>query len=101
MRTLLILVTAAFTAFTVWVLGQTGLVGFWQQLLSNLAGWQVFADISIALSLVMVWMWQDARREGRAFWPWVPVTLLLGSIGPLLYLLLRARQTQQVRARAA
>ncbi len=95
MRPLLTLVTAAFTAFTLYVLSRTGLVGFFEQLLSTPAGWQTLADLTIALTLVLAWMWQDTRREGRAFWPWVPVTLLLGSIGPLLYLLLRRRSDER------
>jgi len=88
MRPLLITVTAAFSAFTLWVLAQTGLVGFYQQLLGTHAGWQVFADIAIALVLVLAWMWRDAAQTGRRFWPYAALTLTLGSIGPLLYLLL-------------
>ena len=49
---------------------------------------QVFADIAIALVLVLAWMWRDAASTGRRFWPYAIVTLMLGSIGPLLYLLL-------------
>ncbi|HET9205210.1 MAG TPA: DUF2834 domain-containing protein [Burkholderiaceae bacterium] len=87
MRALLITVTTAFTAFTFWVLAQTGLVGFYEQLLSTPAGMQVFADIAIALVLVLAWMWRDAAHSGRRFWPYAIATLALGSIGPLLYLL--------------
>jgi hypothetical protein len=88
MRPLLITVTAAFSAFTFWVLAQTGLVGFYEQLLGSPAGMQVFADIAIALVLVLVWMWRDARANARSFWPYAVLTLALGSVGPLLYLLL-------------
>ena len=88
MRPLLIIVTAAFSAFTLWALAQTGLVGFYEQLLSSPAGMQVFADIAIALVLVLAWTWRDARASGRRFWPYAVLTLALGSIGPLLYLLL-------------
>jgi hypothetical protein len=88
MRPLLIPVTAAFSAFTFWVLAQTGLVGFYEQLLGTPAGWQVFADIAIALVLVLAWMWRNAADNGRRFWPYAILTLALGSIGPLLYLLL-------------
>jgi len=89
MRTLLLLVTAAFSLFTAAIVARTGLLGFYQQLLASPAAWQTLVDITIALGLVLAWMFQDARRSGRAFWPWVPVTLLLGSLGPLLYLLRR------------
>lgn len=87
MRTLLITVTTAFSVFTAWVLARTGLVGFYEQLLGTPAGWQVFADIVIALVLVLAWMWRDAAGAGRRFWPYALLTLTLGSIGPLLYLL--------------
>jgi len=100
MRPLLITVTAAFSAFTFWVLAQTGLVGFYEQLLSNTAGWQVFADIAIALVLVLVWMWRDAADNARRFWPYALLTLTLGSIGPLLYLVL-APATARSQQRAA
>jgi hypothetical protein len=89
MRKLLLTVTVAFALFTAAVMAHTGLLGFYRQLLDSPAAWQTLVDIGIALTLVLSWMWQDTRRNGRAFWPWVPVTLALGSFGPLLYLLRR------------
>jgi hypothetical protein len=88
MRPLLIALTAAFSAFTFWVLAQTGLVGFYAELLGSFAGVQVFVDIAIALALVLAWMWRDAQAHGRRFWPYAALTLALGSVGPLLYLAL-------------
>lgn len=46
-------------------------------------------DLVIALGLVLVWLVQDARAQGRNPWPWVAITLATGSFGPLLYLLTR------------
>ena len=93
MRPLLLLITAVFAAITASVVARTGLAGFYQQLLDSPAAWQTLADITIALGLVLAWMWQDARRNGRRFWPWVPVTLLAGSFGPLLYMSLAQRSS--------
>jgi hypothetical protein len=89
MRALLVVVTAVFSAFTAWAVGQTGLVGFFTQLLAAPAGWQVLADLVIALVLVLAWVRRDSRAQGRLFWPFALLTLALGSIGPLLYLVLR------------
>jgi len=100
MRFVLLVVTALFTVFTLGVVAHTGLIGFYEQLLSTPAGWQVFADIVISLSLVLAWMWNDARRHARVWWPWAVLTLMLGSIGPLLYLLLRRSDKQHTLARA-
>lgn len=88
MRSLLVIVTAIFSAFTLWVVSRTGLAGFYEQILAGPAGWQIFADTAIALTMVLAWMWRDAKAAGRRFWPYAVLTLALGSIGPLLYLLL-------------
>ena len=48
-----------------------------------------FADLVIALSLVVLWMRQDARERGASVAPYVVLTLALGSVGPLLYLIRR------------
>lgn len=53
---------------------------------------QIFTDLVIALTLVMVWMWRDARRSGRNVWPWILMTLVVGSFGPLLYLITARRK---------
>lgn len=82
--TLVLLVFGALSAYVVW---QVGLWAVWVDNLNHPAGQQVFADLVIALSLVMVWMWHDARRTGRTVWPWLLLTLVVGSFGPLLYLL--------------
>ena len=89
MRPLLLTLTAAFALLTAAILAHTGLLGFFRLLLDSPAAWPTLAYITIALGLVLSWMWRDAKRSGQAFWPWLPVTLLLGSFGPLLYLLRR------------
>jgi hypothetical protein len=91
MRVPLALVTASFAAFTGWVVLGIGYLGFWEWLLATPMGWQVLADITIALFLVLSWIRRDARRTGRRFWPYAALTVALGSLGPLAYLLLRPR----------
>jgi hypothetical protein len=77
---------AAFTAYAVWHYGYLGLV---DQGLANAATIQVSIDLVIALTIVTVWMVRDARERGLAAAPFVLATALLGSIGPLLYLIRR------------
>jgi hypothetical protein len=66
-------------------------------------GAQILADFLLALAVAAGFVVADARRRGIAAWPFVALTLTLGSIGPLAYLIHRERQAapQAARARAA
>jgi drug/metabolite transporter (DMT)-like permease len=75
-----------FSALTVYAVIQVGYVGIFEYQIHSPAGWQVFADLVVALALVLTWMIPDAKRNGRNPWPWVIGTLFTGSIAPLLYL---------------
>lgn len=88
-RTLLIITILLFGALTVAALWQHGYWGIIAPHFQSFGGGQVFADLVIALTLAMVWMWRDAKATGRNPWPWILVTLAAGSFGPLLYLLTR------------
>jgi hypothetical protein len=55
--------------------------------LSSLAGIAVMVDLTIAISLIAVWMWNDAKARGISPIPYLVVSLFLGSVGPLAYLL--------------
>ena len=46
-------------------------------------------DLTISLALIVLWMWSDAAERGLPFWPYAVVTLALGSLGPLAYLIHR------------
>lgn len=88
-RIALLLVLILFTLLTAIALWDYGYLGI---VLPHFQAWnagQVFADLVIALGLVMVWMYQDARHQGRNPWPWIVATCLTGSFGPLIYLLTR------------
>lgn len=88
-KTVLLLVLVPFSALSAVALWQHGYVGIFTYQFQSWAGAQVLADLVIALGLFIAWMWRDARRTGRNPWPWLVLTLLAGSFGPLLYLLTR------------
>lgn len=90
-KALLGVVLLAFGGLTLAAVLQHGYVGIFQYQLQSLAGLQVLADLGIAMGLVLVWLWRDARLSGRNAWPWIVLTLAAGSFGPLLYLLTRKK----------
>ena len=91
-RTLAIILLIPFTALTAYAVMQVGYIGIFDYHRHSPAGWQVFADLVIALLLVLLWLVPHAKESGRNPWPWVVLTLLLGSFGPLLYLVLAGKQ---------
>jgi Terpene cyclase DEP1 len=82
-------VLVSFLAFTAYALFEHGYIGFFEAVLASTAGVQAFVDLVIALSLIMMWMWNDAREHGISPVLYIVLTLTLGSIGPLLYLIRR------------
>jgi hypothetical protein len=88
-RSLLILTLILFGTLSAAALWQHGYWGIIAPHFHSFGAGQVLADLVIALVLVMVWMWHDAKATGRSIWPWLALTLAAGSFGPLLYLLTR------------
>ncbi len=88
-RTLLIVILVAFSALTAVAVMEHGVQGIFAVAFGSTAGMQLFADLVIALVLFLVWMWGDAKATGRNPWPWLVITLSIGSFGPLLYLVTR------------
>ncbi len=85
----LTLVLADFAALNAYVVYQYGYVGFWELVLANAATTAAVVDLVIALGLVSVWMWQDARDRGWSVLPYLVLTAFFGSVGPLVYLIRR------------
>lgn len=80
-----------FVAFSLYAVWQMGIVGFFDYLFSNPAGWQVWVDLVIALSIILTFIYQDAAKQGRRFYPWLLLTLMTGSISPMLYFATRKK----------
>jgi drug/metabolite transporter (DMT)-like permease len=93
-RTLITVALIVFGTLTVIALWQHGYWGIILRNFENTASMQVFADLVIALALILVWMWRDAKASGRNIWPWIAVTLVAGSFGPLCYLLTKRSANQ-------
>ena len=73
---------------TLGALLEVGYIGIFQLLVESSAGWQVFVDLAAALILVLLFLRDDAQRRRITCWPWLLATLMLGSIAPLLYVLI-------------
>ena len=85
---ILVLVIVAFGAVTAVALKEHGYLGIISFHFTSTAGLQVILDLVIVCVLAIAWMVSDARQSGRTVWPYVVLTLALGSFGPLAYLLM-------------
>jgi Terpene cyclase DEP1 len=94
----LALVFLDFAAFSVYAVDRFGYLGLFEQVFANVATLQIGVDLVIALGLVSLWMWSDAAERGLPFWPYAAVTLAVGSLGPLAYLI--HRELRSLRAAA-
>ena len=91
-KILLLVVLAEFIAVTAWGVAQVGILGLFSGLFASPAAVVGTADLLIALGLVAVWMARDARAHGVSPAPYLILTLALGSVGPLVYLLRRSEE---------
>src|SRR6202048_3735559 len=81
-----LIVLLAMDAYSVYLYG---FIGFFRMVLANFAGVTAFVDLLIALVLIIFWMGDDDRQRNVSAVPYLVLTLALGSIGPLLYLIRR------------
>ncbi len=83
------LIMADFVALTGYAVFSEGYFAFMEAGLAfatnSVWGAQIVADFLLALSVALGWCVADARRRDLAYWPFVALTLTLGSIGPLSY----------------
>ena len=85
----LALVFLGFATVNVHVIETVGYGGFWQAILANVATRAALVDLAIAIGLITLWMWNDAREQHLPFWPYAVAGLFLGSLGSLAYLIHR------------
>lgn len=88
---LLVIVLALFGVLTTAALADVGYLGILAPHFQSWGAGQVLADLVILALLGCIWMVQDARARGAAAWPFVLLTLVGGSFGVLLYLVMRER----------
>ena len=85
-KTISIILLVPFLALTAYAVMDVGYIGIIDFQMQGPAGWQVLVDLVIACILVLTWLIPDAKKAGRNPWPWVAMTVFLGSVGPLVYL---------------
>ena len=85
----LIVVIALFGVLTTLALLDVGYFGILKPHFQTWGGGQVLTDLTIMCVLGSIWMVADGRARGINPWPFVLITLVAGSFGPLTYLVLR------------
>jgi len=85
----LVAVVIAFGALTAMALLDVGFFGILEPHFQSWGGAQVFVDLVIVCLLACIWMVNDAPSRGLNAWPFVLITLVAGSFGPLTYLVFR------------
>lgn len=78
-----------FSAFSVLVVAEHGYFGFLELALREPWALQMLLDVCLALGLFHAYAIPDARARGITIWPWIVVSIFLGSIGALGYLVHR------------
>ena len=88
-RTIIIITLVLFGALTAAALWTDGVVGVFASIISSFGSAQIYVDLVIAIVLINVWVWHDAKARGRNPWPWIVAAFVVGSFSPLVYLLTR------------
>lgn len=91
-KSLVTLFLIALTAITIPAVLEFGVLGILKVAFSSTATIQVWFDLFIALMIFMILIWHDVKRNVKVFCIWFIITLIIGSYGPLLYLLLRKKE---------
>lgn len=97
-----LLALIAFAGYTLSVMMQTeqSLIDFGISLMSRPDTAQVVIDLYLLATLAGIWMYKDARQRGQSGWsvlPYLLITAVFVSIGPLLYLVVRGLRERQLR----
>lgn len=79
-----------FSALTAEVVIRDGYTEWLRIAFENRSAGLLLVDLTIACSLAIGWMVRDARARKTTVWPFVVLTVLLGSVGPLAYLVVRS-----------
>ena len=95
-----LLTLLAFSAYTLDVMlhAEQSLLQFGLQLLSSADTAQVVIDLYILAALASVWMYRDAKARGKSLaylLPFFALTAVFVSLGPLLYLVVKALGKEQ------
>ena len=95
----------AFSAYTLYTMAiaEQSLLQFGLQLISSPDTAQVVIDLYILAAMACIWMYQDAKARGKSttyVLPYLAVTAIFVSIGPLLYIIVKAVSKEGVPAHA-
>jgi hypothetical protein len=99
--TLVALLAGVFIAFSVWTVIEDGLLQFWINHTTNLAGNQVWFDLLISVTLAFVLLLPRARSQGMAILPWAIAVAATASIALLVMLARVLWLEQAARTRRA
>ncbi|MCK8663458.1 DUF2834 domain-containing protein [Pseudomonas azerbaijanoccidens] len=95
---LIALLAFAGYTFSVMLQAEQSLIDFGISLMSRPDTAQVVIDLYLLATLAGIWMYQDARKRGwsaLAVVPYLLLTAVFVSIGPLLYLVVRGLQERK------
>jgi hypothetical protein len=83
---------AGFLALSGRAIAAYGYLGFFEMAGATDTTRLLLVDLTVGLILAAVWIVADARGRGTRAWPYLTLAALLGSAGPLAYLVLRGRR---------
>lgn len=92
---------ATFIAFSLWTVIEDGLIQFWTNHTTTLAGNQVWFDLLISVTLAFILLLPRARAQGMAILPWAIAVATTASIALLVMVARLLWLEQAARARQA